>query len=305
MCGVFGISFKPGKISDGRRAVLANNLARLNDTRGGDSWGMVAFIGGNSVRIRRGLGDFQNHAWELADHRILFGHTRFATSGAKTIKNAHPFEIGDIIGAHNGIVSNHHQLCQKYKRDFDVDSMHFFAHLNEGREFDDIEGYGSIEWINKNRPGSIFLTRMTGGSLSVYGIGSQDKPDGIVWSSSEDHLQKALYTAGLNKKSFPYKVNPGQVYSVINGEFLYTNKKLDVSSTKTSKNPNWNSHYNTHNSNHHQNWKDYKHDDKSNVSNTDVSKTIAEEQEELKDWQTYNQQLRESTEPQIELGGEG
>lgn len=305
MCGIFGVSLKPGRLSDGRRAVLANNLARLNDTRGGDSWGLLAFLGGDKVRIRRGLGDFQNHAWELADHRVLFGHTRYATTGAKTIKNAHPFEIGSIIGAHNGMAYNHHQLSQKYKRDYEVDSMHYFAHLNEGRNFDDIEGYGSLEWINRGKPGTIFLLRMTGGELSVYGVGSKDKPDGIVWSSKEDHLQKALYTAGLNKKCFPYKVEVGQVYTVVNGEFMYIDKKLDVSATRTSKNPNWQNHYDTGRRNYHQNWQDYQ-PKKDNATSAPSTIDDVDEQRELEEWKMYNQQLREGSEiQQQELGGEG
>ena len=36
----------------------------------------------------------------------IIGHTRAATTGAVTTRNAHPFSYGSIIGAHNGIIDN-------------------------------------------------------------------------------------------------------------------------------------------------------------------------------------------------------
>lgn len=222
MCGIFGYSFKEGAITAGRRAILGNNLARLNDRRGGHSWGVCSIEDGDT-NITRGLGDMGDHAYTLADAPFILAHTRYATIGAKTVENAHPFEIGNIIGAHNGGVVNHFELDKKYKRDCKVDSMHFFHHLDADLPFGDIEGYGSIEWLRRdelnNGLARIFLSRMKGGMLAIFGIGDPAAPksDGIVWSSDEKHLLEALFTAGI-ENFYPYKVEEGAIFYVQDGE---------------------------------------------------------------------------------------
>src|SRR5664279_2156907 len=41
----------------------------------------------------------------LLTARVVLGHTRWATQGARTLGNASPMAIGDIIGTHNGDVT--------------------------------------------------------------------------------------------------------------------------------------------------------------------------------------------------------
>lgn len=225
-----GFSFKQNTLSPARLAILANNLARLNDNRGGDSWG-VCSVDDGAINITRGLGSLGSHAHNLADHRNFLAHTRYATHGKKTVENAHPFEIGDVIGAHNGVISNHWDLGKKYNRDFDVDSMHLIAHLNENLPFDDIDGYGALEWIRRDDPTRINLCRISGsGDLAIFGIGDRTSEDtiGVVWSSNDKHLLEALYCSGI-KTFFPYRVNEGIVYYVRNGEvYLSQDKKIEL-----------------------------------------------------------------------------
>lgn len=217
MCGILGFSFKHGRLSAARRSLLAANLARFNDERGGDSWGVVG-INADGPHISRGLGDLSDNAYELCEYQTLFAHTRAASSGEVNIKNAHPFKVGKILGAHNGAVYNHHELCEHYKRNFPVDSIHLFAHLNENRPFNELVARGAIEWIKLDDPKTIYLSKLYAGELAVYGIGTEDNVDGIVWSSNYKHLLKALYCTGLHEH-FRYEVRRERVYYVNNGTF--------------------------------------------------------------------------------------
>lgn len=227
MCGIFGYSFKQGKLSPARRAVLATNLARYNDDRGGDSWGVVG-VNSAGAHVHRGLGDLSDNAYELCEYKTLFAHTRAASSGEVSIKNAHPFRLGKILGAHNGAVYNHEELCVRLKRNFTVDSMHLFAHLNENRPFEELVARGAIEWIHSDDPKTIYLSKLFAGELAVYGIGTENNVEGIVWSSSYKHLLKSLFCAGISNH-FRYAVRRGYVYSVNNAVFsILKDVKLQV-----------------------------------------------------------------------------
>lgn len=229
MCGIFGYSFKHGRLSAARRAVLATNLARYNDERGGDSWGVVG-INADGPHVSRGLGDLSDHVYELCEFQTLFAHTRFASSGEVNIKNAHPFRVGKILGAHNGAVYNHAELCDQLKRRFPVDSIHLFAHLNENRPFDELVARGAIEWIKLEDPKTIYLSKLFAGELAIYGIGNNRHDlDGVVWSSNYKHLLKALYCTGIHEH-YRFEVRRGRVYAVNNGNFgVVKDMKLQVS----------------------------------------------------------------------------
>lgn len=227
MCGIAGYNLGTHEnIDESSLAVMMAILQAGNDGRGGDSWGyMYAKINGQ-FEVVRGLGDIiKVPSKELARHNTLMIHTRKATTGGISIANAHPFDVGDIVGAHNGMVSNHTELNRENHRTCEVDSMHIFHHINEGKTLGDIEGYGAIEYINKKNPNKVFLCKLRSGQLSVYGLGSDRKEGaGIIWSSDDTHIEKAVAAAGL--KAFSYKIEEGVLYFVEDGRLFKSNQKL-------------------------------------------------------------------------------
>lgn len=216
MCGIFGyvMDAKRAPALD-QRTALVLSLAALNTRRGKHSWGAYVHDGGATANgeTLKGLGPMDGTPGidGLALCSTVMAHCRHATTGAVTAENSHPFTVGNILGAHNGMVYNHAELAVKYGRKIEVDSEHLFHHVNEGRDFGDALGYGTLEYVRLNGDlREVHLCRMAHGQLAVYGLGPRKKPYGVVWSSDENHLRTALASAGL--RGFPYNLRESRVY---------------------------------------------------------------------------------------------
>lgn len=201
MCGIFGYSFDEHSVpSRLPAAVIA--LSAQNDGRGGHAWGWAGSKEG-TVKYDKGNGTFVANAdfEKMCQYPKLFGHARYATMGARTADNAHPYIHNGIIGAHNGQVYNYLDLDRKYPeyKPFKVDSQYLIALIADGRLKDfDIEGYGAVEFIDLKNPNSIFVYRAQNGELAVADVLSRrDKIIGTMWSSNAGHLKRALTVAGL------------------------------------------------------------------------------------------------------------
>ncbi|WP_027155465.1 glutamine--fructose-6-phosphate transaminase (isomerizing) [Mesorhizobium sp. WSM2561] len=107
MCGIVGIV---GQQPVAERLVDA--LKRL-EYRGYDSAG-VATIDGGALHRRRAEGKLVNLEARLKEQPLTgtigIGHTRWATHGAPTERNAHPHFTDGIAVVHNGIIENFAEL---------------------------------------------------------------------------------------------------------------------------------------------------------------------------------------------------
>ncbi|NWG46467.1 MAG: glutamine--fructose-6-phosphate transaminase (isomerizing) [Alphaproteobacteria bacterium] len=107
MCGIVGyVGDKPAT------PILIEGLKRL-EYRGYDSAG-IALLEGGVLERRRAEGKLSNLERLLDGQRFLatlgIGHTRWATHGAPTERNAHPHMAGGVALVHNGIIENFREL---------------------------------------------------------------------------------------------------------------------------------------------------------------------------------------------------
>ena len=110
MCGIIGaVATEPVC------PVLLEGLKRL-EYRGYDSAGIATVVNGGIER-RRAEGKLANLeallGAEPLDGAIGIGHTRWATHGAPTERNAHPHATEDVAVVHNGIIENFRELRQE------------------------------------------------------------------------------------------------------------------------------------------------------------------------------------------------
>ncbi|MFA5015765.1 MAG: glutamine--fructose-6-phosphate transaminase (isomerizing) [Actinomycetota bacterium] len=113
MCGIVG--YVGDKEAQG---ILTSGLRRL-EYRGYDSAGIVTVSSNNQATLLRAKGKVAELDKLVAAHEnkdtVGIGHTRWATHGVPSRRNAHPHKSGDIYLVHNGIIENYKELKAELK----------------------------------------------------------------------------------------------------------------------------------------------------------------------------------------------
>ncbi len=185
MCGIVGY------VGDKQaQQVLLSGLKRL-EYRGYDSAGVVTLGEKGGATLLREKGKVVELENMVTGHKtadeIGIGHTRWATHGAPSKRNAHPHAVGDIYLVHNGIIENYQDLkaeLGKYDYDFksDTDSEVLAALVDYIYKKDDttlldalsqalkmVVGTYGIAVMSIKNPNEIIIARK--GSPLIVGVG--------------------------------------------------------------------------------------------------------------------------------------
>jgi glutamine---fructose-6-phosphate transaminase (isomerizing) len=192
MCGIVGYIGKKEALP-----ILVDGLKRL-EYRGYDSAGF-SVLEGNKVVTQKAVGKVAELENKINGHEIKghigIAHTRWATHGKPSEKNAHPHsDCGkNIFLVHNGIIENYKELkadLEKMGHKFSSETdTEILAHLIEEykkqvsieeaiwRTLAHVRGTYGLAIIDRNEPERIFVAR--NGSPLVLGVAS----DGYVIAS--------------------------------------------------------------------------------------------------------------------------
>lgn len=230
MCGIAGFSINP-KDDHINARLLAQSLLLGIEHRGKDATG-AAWLDrrGNWVTQKRDR-TATDFVPDLAlDKRatVAILHTRMWTQGKpENPLNNHPIHANDIIGVHNGMVSNDDELIRDavkaigYERLGEVDSEGIFAAIAATgktgdlmKTLEEIEAKMAIAWVDQaaDEKGILHLARGDSSPLIV----AQTENGSLVFASEVGTLQDAAKACGI---TFPYmeQVKEGTYFKVRDG----------------------------------------------------------------------------------------
>ena len=205
MCGIVG--YVGGKNA---QDFLMSGLKRLED-RGYDSAGIVTLADDGTATLIRAKGKIADLEKKLAGNKrsdiVGIGHTRWATHGEPSEKNAHPHQAGPIYLVHNGIIENYKELREvtgnhKYQSETDSEVL---AALVESFYKDGkyplmnavvqalklVKGTYGIAVVSVLNPEEIIVARS--GSPLVIGVGHDETLIASDASALVGHTKRAIY----------------------------------------------------------------------------------------------------------------
>lgn len=190
MCGIVGyVGARPAT------PILLDALQRL-EYRGYDSSGIVVVNCAGKAVVERREGKLaalkERVVTRMPEGSTGLGHTRWATHGKPTSRNAHPHSdcTGRYFVVHNGIVENYRELKKRLMgsgHEFTSDTdTEVIAHLVEekrgwglglweavAKSLDELEGAFSVGVMAADDPGKIIAARLGNGGGLVVGQGHE------------------------------------------------------------------------------------------------------------------------------------
>ncbi|MBR3137771.1 glutamine--fructose-6-phosphate transaminase (isomerizing) [Candidatus Saccharibacteria bacterium] len=205
MCGIVGYIGNKNA-----QDFLISGLKRL-EYRGYDSAGIVTLAENGDATYLRAQGKITNLEEKLLKNKrsdmIGIGHTRWATHGEPSERNAHPHQINDLFLVHNGIIENYKELKETlndYDFKSETDTEVLAALIDSFYKNGDyplsnavvqalklVKGTYGIAVVSRKNPSEIVVARF--GSPLVIGIGNNETLIASDASALVGHTKRAIY----------------------------------------------------------------------------------------------------------------
>lgn len=209
MCGIIGYIGEKNPVD-----ILINGLKSL-EYRGYDSAG-IALKNKDEIEIIKSVGKIVNLEEKLKQEKTIpshlgIAHTRWATHGKPTEKNAHPHTAGRVTLVHNGIIENAEELREKLKKEgitfySETDTEVVAALINKYYDKDPIE---AINQALKEVKGSYALGILFQESDDLYAV-RKDSPL-IVGIGKEENFIASDIAAIIDYTNQYYLLEEGEI----------------------------------------------------------------------------------------------
>lgn len=217
MCGIVGfISRKDlGSTNSCNRAF--SELLVIDTLRGFDSTGFVYKADDDKgVKVVKHVGTaaqvldmYKDRMNVVGPARFAIGHNRAATVGGVNEELAHPFEMGDVVGVHNGTISNWRSLFDSTQSS---DSQAFYSSLSKLPADDE----SVIKLLSTIMTGAYAFVWYDGRSEEVRFARNNDRPlyflnsdEGLLWAS-----EKRMLEFIVNSPSRPLVVPKSEIFQL-------------------------------------------------------------------------------------------
>jgi glutamine---fructose-6-phosphate transaminase (isomerizing) len=209
MCGIVGYIGPQDAVP-----VILNGLKRL-EYRGYDSAGLAVLQNGH-IEVRRDAGKLSRLVSLVQNApvsgEIGIGHTRWATHGEPSARNAHPHasQNGDVVVVHNGIVENYQELREElssegvvFTSETDTETI---VHLVERylslegglveaarKALSHLKGAHGIVVMSAGEPDKIVAARIGNAGGVVIGIGEGEMYVASDMPAILDHTRQVVF----------------------------------------------------------------------------------------------------------------